>query len=518
MRGRVLWIDDEIDLLRPHILYLEEKGYQVQEVTNGSDAVSTVEKEGFDLVLLDEMMPGMDGIATLREIKRLRPEMPVIMITKNEEEWLMDEAISEKIADYLTKPVNPSQVFLACKKTLEEEKILDEKAASLYLEDFRSIEDTLSSDLRIDDWWELYLRLTDWQLELDERGDLGLGSTLDEQVRSANRKFTQFFVAQYLDWIHSDFKDRPPLSVDVIRRFVAPHLLDGDKVFLLVIDCLRLDQAMTILRHIQPFFDVQIDYHLSILPSATPFSRNSIFSGLFPSEIRSGEADLWESMKESQSSMNRYEPEFMRKQLKRLGCGDASFGYEKVNVAREGRHFLRHMKEYKDKSLICLVVNFVDLLTHHRSQSDVLQEMMLDESGYRSTVRTWFENSWLFDVLRDLSHSSYRVVLTTDHGSIRVQKGIQVLADKETSTGVRYKYGRNLNCSDKYALVVKRPGDFLLPEMTTGTNYIVAKDDVYFVYPTEYRKYLALYQNSFQHGGISMDEVLIPTLSLVGKE
>ena len=517
MRGYILWVDDEIDLLKPHILYLEEKGYRVEKASNGRDAVSGIKKKVFDLVLLDEMMPGMDGIETLREIKEFRPEIPVIMITKSEEEWLMDEAISEKIADYLTKPVNPSQIFLTCKRILEEEKILDEKAASTYLKDFQEIETTLSTDLSIDDWWELYRKLVDWQLEMDKRKDLGLSTILEEQLKSTNKKFTQYIVNHYLDWIHSTQDDRPTLSVDVFQKYVRPHLHNGEKVFLLVIDCFRLDQAMTIFPNIQRYFTIETGFHLSILPSATPFSRNAIFSGRFLSDIQTREPALWQSMVESESSMNRYEPVLMEKLLKRLGCGETSFSYFKVNVAKEGKSFLSHLREYMDTSLITLVVNFVDLLTHHRSQSDVLQEMMLDESGYRSTVHTWFENSWLFDVLKSLSQSSYKVVLTSDHGSIRVQKGVRVIADRETSTGVRYKYGRNLNCPEKHAFVVKRPRDYFLPEMMTGTNYLMAKEDIYFVYPTQYRKYINLYQNSFQHGGISMDEMIVPTITLSGK-
>lgn len=517
MRGRILWVDDEIDLLKPHILYLEEKGYLVEKVSNGRDAVSTIGKQSFDLILLDEMMPGLDGIATLREIKELRPEIPVIMITKNEEEWLMDEAISQKIANYLTKPVNPSQIFLVCKKILEEEKILGEKAASTYLVDFRQIEATLSADLEVNDWWELYLKLVHWQLELDDRKDLGLSTILDEQLKNADRKFTQFVIDHYLDWVHASPQDRPTLSVDVIERYITPSLLDGQKVFMLVIDCFRLDHALTILPDLQRHFNVDTDFHLSILPSATPFSRNAIFSGRFLSEIQAKEPELWKSMMENEGSMNRHEPDLLGKQLRRLGCGNISFGYHKVNVAGEGQIFLHRMKEYMDTQLIALVVNFVDLLTHHRSQSDVLREMMLDESGYRSLVSTWFENSWLFDVLTELSRSPYRVVLTTDHGSIRVQKGVQVVADRETSTGVRYKYGRNLNTPEKHALVVKHPNDYFLPEMTTGTNYLVAKEDSYFVYPTQYRKYMNLFQNSFQHGGISMEELLVPTFSLMGR-
>lgn len=513
-RGQILWVDDEIDLLKPHILYLQERGYDVNQVTNGRDAVSAVQDKDFDLVLLDEMMPGLDGIATLKGIKEARPSLDVIMITKSEEEWLMDEALAEKITDYLTKPVNPSQVFLVCKKTLEGERIIEEKAASTYLKAFKDIETTLAGDLTMDEWWNLYLKLVQWELELDERKDLGLGSILDEQMKDANRKFVRFIENNYLSWLHSSPNDRPTLSLDILPEVIVPALKGGERVFLLVVDCLRLDQALTIIDEVQRFFRVNPGYHLSLLPSATPFSRNAIFSGRFLSDIQKREPEKWRAMAGSDQSMNRFESDLMDKTLSGSGLARASTVYHKVNVSGEGTGFLRHLKEYQDTSLIALVVNFVDLLTHHRSDSEILLEMMPDEAGYRSTVRTWFENSWLYEVLTTLSEMPHKVILTTDHGSIRVHKGVQVVADSQTSTGVRYKYGRNLNCSSKHALVIKRPKDYFLPEMTTGTNYLVAKEDVYFVYPTQYHKYLKLYQGSFQHGGISMQEMLIPLFTL----
>lgn len=514
MRGKILWVDDEIDLLKPHILYMEEKGYSVETVTNGRDAVSNIVSSRFDLVLLDQMMPGMDGIATLRHIKEVRPAVPIIMITKNEEEWLMDEAISEKTAGYLTKPVNPSQIFLACKKILEEEQILEDKTASGYLKDFQEIESALATELDADGWWNLYLRIVQWQLEMDQRKDLGLADTLQDQLKSANRKFTQFISENYERWIQPQPKIGPVTSVDVVTDFVLPHLKAKEKVFLLLVDCFRLDQALTILPDIQRYFDVEYGYHLSLLPSATPFCRNAIFSGEFLSDLKDKTPTLWRDMSKDETSMNRFEPDLLKRQLKKLTGEDVPFVYRKVNVAKEGRGFLGHLKEYMDTPLIALVVNSVDLLTHHRAKSDILQEMIADESGYRSTVKTWFANSWLLDVLRTLSDSDYTVVLTSDHGSVRVRKGVRVLADRETSSGVRYKYGKNLNCPDKNALVVKRPSQFKLPEMVTGTNYLIAKDDVYFVYPTQYRKYLHQLEESFQHGGISMEEMLVPTLTL----
>ncbi len=514
MRGKILWVDDEIDLLRPHILYMEEKGYSVETVTNGRDAVSNISSSRFDLVLLDQMMPGMDGIATLRHIKELKPAIPIIMITKNEEEWLMDEAISEKIAGYLTKPVNPSQIFLACKKILEEERILEHKTVSGYLKDFQEIEAAMATELDADDWWNLYLRIVRWQLEMDERRDSELSDMLNDQLRSANRKFTQFISENYERWVQSGPGSRPATSVDVVTNFVLPHLKAGKKVFLLVVDCFRLDQALTVISDIQRYYDVEYGFHLSLLPSATPFCRNAIFSGEFLSDLKDKTPKLWRDMSKDESSMNRAEPDLLKRQLKNLAGEDIPFVYRKVNVAKEGRNFLGHLKEYMDTPLIALVVNSVDLLTHHRAKSDILQDMIADESGYRSTVRTWFANSWLLDVFRTLSDSDYVIILTSDHGSVRVRKGVRVLADRETSSGVRYKYGRNLNCPDKNAMVVKRPSQLKLPEMTPGINYLIAKEDVYFVYPTQYRKYLHQLEESFQHGGISMEEMLVPTFTL----
>lgn len=513
-RGQILWVDDEIDLLKPHILYLEEKGYSVEKVTNGKDALALSQNMSFDLVLLDQVMPGMDGISTLREMKDKSPQLPIIMITKNEEEWLMDEAISEKTAGYLTKPVNPSQIFLACKKILEEDQIIEKRTASAYLEEFQAIENSLATAHDADDWWELYSRLAGWQIELDGQKELGLSGTLDDQLRSANRGFVRFVSENYRDWIHSQRVDRPALSVDVVPTFVTPLLETGRKVLFLVIDCFRFDQALGILPMIQKRFDAEIGYHVSLLPSATPFARNSIFSGRFLSEIQEDDTHLWNRIAKTESSMNQAEPEMFRRWVNRSLGRDIKLTYHKVNVAKEGQRFLTHLKEYRDLSLIALVVNFVDLLTHHRAESDLLQEMIPDESGYRSLVQTWFSNSWLLEVLNEAAEMDFTVVLTSDHGSVRVRRGIKVAADRETSTGVRYKYGRSLQCSDKHALVIKRAREYRLPEFVKGTNYLIAKEDAFFVYPTQYHKYVSQLQNSFQHGGISLEEMLVPTITL----
>lgn len=517
LRGKILWADDEIELLRAHVLYLRERGIEVSEVTNGQDALAAVQKERFDLVLMDQMMPGLDGIATLRKIKDVRPTLPVVLITKNEEEWLMDEAISEKVSGYLTKPVNPSQIFLACKKILEEEKILDDKATSGYLQDFQEIESALSSNLNINGWWQLYRKLLQWQLEMDERIDVGMKSILEEQMTNCNKVFTQYIIDHYLQWIQATPTDRPRLATDVVRSVVAPELQEKHRVFLLVIDCFRFDQALTILPYIQQYFDVKVGYHVSLLPSATPFSRNGIFSGLTLEEIQKKRPQLWSLMSRDEHSMNREELTLFREHLDRIGFKDRSLHYAKVSIAREGKSYLRKLGDIMGTDVIALVVNFVDLLTHHRSHSDLLQEMLPDDTGYRSMVKTWFQNSWLLEVLRMLSDSNYKVILTSDHGSIRVQRAARVAGDRQTSSGVRYKYGRNLNCPEKHALVIKQPAKYQLPELVRGTNYLIAKEDRYFVYPTEYHKYRTTLDGSFQHGGISLEEMLVPVLTLTSR-
>ncbi|NQT98279.1 MAG: response regulator [Candidatus Marinimicrobia bacterium] len=514
-RGNILWVDDEIDHLKPHILFLEEKGYQITPATNGSDALELVRKFSYHLVLLDHFMPGMDGMATLRELNTIRPNLPVIMITKSEEEWLMDEAISEKIAHFLIKPVNPTQIFMACKQILEKTRISEDKVTSDYLKEFQDIENRLQTDLQINDWWELYNRLVKWQLNFDEHKDTGLGNILTEQVQTCNREFVHFIQYNYTNWLKGE--NKPSMSVDVIPRWVAPRLSTGEKICFVLIDGMRLDQWMTILPEIGRYFDYEIDYHLSLLPSATPFSRNAIFSGLYPDHILAKYPQQLEKMKQAGSSLNLFEELFLKDQLRRLKLENAKILYHKIHTIDEGQKFNNHVAEYLQVDCLAVVVNFVDMLAHKRSESDVLQEMMPDESGYRFAVKTWFENSWLFQSLKVLSNSEFTVVLTSDHGTVRVQRGAIVGADRETSSGIRYKYGYNLNCTDKNALVIKQPHDYRLPELGHQTNYLIAKDDIYFLYPTQYHRYLALYKNSFQHGGISLEELFVPVITMHGK-
>jgi CheY-like chemotaxis protein len=514
-RGNIIWVDDEIDHLKPHIISLEDKGYIITPISNGWDAINSVETNNYDLVLMDHFMPGIDGIETVRRIKELKPNLPIIMITKSEEEWLMDEAISEQVAEYLIKPVNPSQIFSACKRVLEKSNIIDEKTTSDYLKEFREIEIRIQESMTINDWWILYNKLVSWQLKFDEQHKSELTGILEEQIQSCNREFVNFIDTEYANWTKNEA--RPTLSPDIIPKYCIPKLQNKEKVCLFVIDCLRFDHLMALLPNIIQYFDVHMDYAISTLPTATPFSRNSIFSGLFTDELFRKYPQQKKIIENHEQHQNKYEEEFLQDLLKRSDLANISSHYHKIWKAEEGQRFNNRLSDYMSHDLLAIVINFIDLLAHKRSESDIIKEMVPDETGYRQAVRNWFENSWFFESLIKLSESDFKVIITSDHGSVRVQKGIMVAADKTASSGVRYKYGRNLNSKDKNALVIKDPSLYRLPNIGPQSSYLIAKSDVYFLYPTQLHQYQSIYKDSFQHGGISLEEMLIPVATLKGK-
>jgi CheY-like chemotaxis protein len=514
-KGKVLWVDDEIELLRPHVRLLTEKGYRVDTATNGEDAIVKVGDAEYDLVFLDEMMPGMGGLRALAEIKELRPNLPVIMITKNEEESLMEEAIGQKISDYLTKPVNPSQVLMACKKFLEGKKITGAAVSKDYIQEFNEISVALMGDLTYEQWIGLYLRLVGWGLELDEHPELGLKQTMLDQTRECNLAFGKYVERNYRDWVEGT-AGRPALSVEVVDRYVIPELQSGKSVFFFVIDCLRLDQWLVMEQLLADYFSISKEFYFSILPTATPYSRNAIFSGTFPCDVEVRFPELWEKSEDDENSRNRYERQFLDKLLERRKVVlKPEPKYIKILDAEFGRNVENTINSYTQSKLTSIVVNFVDMLAHGRSDSSLLKEIAPDESAYRSLTRSWFLHSSLFGMLKTLSRNpNVTIILTTDHGSIRSLRGSKVLGDREASTNLRYKYGRNLKCEEKAAIFVKNPLDFKLPKRGVATNYIIAKEDYYFVYPTDYHKYLNQYRDSFQHGGASMEEMILPVVRM----
>lgn len=517
-KGNILWIDDEIDLLRPHLLFLDEKGYEVATVTNGEDAIEMVKERPYDLIFLDEMMAGMGGLETLAQIKQVRPNVPVVMVTKSEAESLMEEAIGSKISDYLIKPVNPSQILMTCKKFLERKKIKSEYASRDYIQEFQKISATLMSSPGFDEWVEIYRKLTEWEIELEEHPELGLGQTLADQKRECNVQFSKFVERNYQTWLEQPEK-RPTLSVDIVPKYVIPLLSDKHSVFFFVIDCLRLDQWLVMEAALHEMYEITRDYYCSILPTATPYSRNAIFSGLFPSEIEQRFPDLWQTGEDDDNSRNRYERQLLDKLLERKHITlRPEPKYIKILDAEVGRNTEQNILSYCQNRLTTIVVNFVDMLAHSRSDSEILKEIAPDEAAYRSLTNAWFLHSSLLGMFRTLSTQKHvRIVVTTDHGSVRSLRGAKVLGDREASTNLRYKYGRNLKCDERQAILVKNPHDFKLPKRGLTVNYLIAKEDYYFVYPTEYHKYLSQYRDSFQHGGISMEEMILPVVTLVPK-
>jgi CheY-like chemotaxis protein len=514
-KGHILWVDDEIDFLRPHLQYLDEKGYTVETATNGADAIELVRENSYDLVFLDETMPGMGGLEALGEIKRLRPTVPVVMVTKNEAESLMEEAIGEKISDYLTKPVNPSQILLACKKFLEGAKITGEAVSRDYIREFQKITSDLMSSPNYEEWIDIYRKLTEWELELDEHPELGLQQTLLDQKRECNVEFSKFVERNYRGWLEQQH-NRPALSTEVVERYLIPNLSEQRSVFFFVIDCLRLDQWLGMEAVLQQMYDIRKEFYYSILPTATPYARNAIFSGLFPSELEQRFPDLWQRGEEDDNSRNRHERQLLDKLLERKRISlRPEPKYIKILDADVSRNTEQNILTHCQNRLTSIVVNFVDILAHSRSDSEILKEIAPNEAAYRSLTNSWFLHSSLLGMFRALATQKHvRIVVTTDHGSVRSLRGAKVLGDREASTSLRYKYGRNLKCDERQAIFVKNPSDFKLPKRGVTINYIIAKEDYYFVYPTDYHKYLSQYRDSFQHGGISMEEMILPVITL----
>lgn len=515
-KKQILWIDDEIELLRPHIMFLQERGYDITPVPNAEDGLSMIQEKNFDLILLDEMLHGMDGLTALSHIKDINPSLPVIMITKSEGESLMDEAIGGKIDDYLTKPVNPSQILLTCKKILDSKKIESERLSREYAQEFNKVSTRLLGPLDPNDWIDIYLKLTEWEVELDNYPGLGLRQTLLDQKRECNAEFGKFIEKNYTDWLES--AEHPPLSMDIISKHVIPLLEEGKKVVLIVIDNLRVDQWMAMESLVYPYYQISKSYYFSILPTATPYSRNAIFSGLSPLGMYEKYYEIWEKGERDETSRNRYERQLLECQLDHYSfIKKPVMKYVKILESKEAKQLFKNVVSYAKMPLLAIVFNFIDFLAHSRSDSEVLKEIAPDEAAFRSLTRSWFEHSILLKILIKLDKLGNTILITSDHGSIRSMRGAKVIGDRETSTNLRYKFGRSLRCDPKYAINVKNPADFQLPQKSINTNYLLAKEDYYFVYPTEFHHYLNYYRDSFQHGGVSMEEMILPVIKLEAK-
>ena len=512
----ILWIDDEIELLKPHIIYLEGKGYSITAVNSGNEALEILENTNFDLVFLDENMPGLSGLETLSLMKRMKPNLSVIMITKSEEESIMEEAIGSKISDYLIKPVNPSQILLSIKKNIDTSRLVEEKTTRDYQMEFRNISMSLSSILNKHEWREIYKKLTYWELELEKSGDESVEDILVMQKAEANSQFFKFIKNNYKDWLNGD--NSPLLSHNIVRKKVLP-LMEGNKpTYLIVIDNLRYDQWKIIEPSIIKDFEVIKDeMYYSILPTATQYSRNSIFAGLLPSEIQKRFGDKWKN-DEDEGGKNMFEEDFFVDQLQRLGKRESKHSYTKITNIDFGRKVVARIPNMKANDINVIVYNFVDMLSHARTDMKVIKELAADDAAYRSLTSSWFDHSPLRDIMKQIAKQDANIVITTDHGTINVNKPSKVVGDRSVNSNLRYKQGKNLNYKSSDVFEMKRPEEYFLPKQNVSSKYIFAKEDMYFVYQNNYNQFVNMYKNTYQHGGVSLEEMLIPVVTLKTKQ
>ena len=510
-----MWVDDEIEHLRAHIIFLEKKGYEVVTVTNGPDAIEQCKQRNFDIIMLDEMMPGLTGLETLQTIKEITPATPVVMVTKSEEEDIMDQAIGSKIADYLIKPVNPNQILLTLKKNIHRKEIVTEVTQTGYQQSYLNIAQQIDSCKTADDWMNIYKRIVHWELELSS-ADSNMTEMLQMQKEEANIGFAKYIRNNYLGWVAPTPAEHPMLSNEIFKKKIFPAIDNGEKVFLIVIDNFRYDQWRMLAPEIGDMFDIDEQLYFSILPTATQYARNAIFSGLMPTQIAKLFPDLWVDEDEEEGK-NLNEGPLIKKQIERYRRHD-TFSYHKINDSAGAERFLQQLKSLSNNDLNVAVVNFVDMLSHARTESKMVRELANNESAYRSITLSWFRHSVMSDLLRRLSQTDYKVIVTTDHGSIRVSKAVKIIGDRNTNTNLRYKLGKNLNYNAKELFVIKEPLKAQLPAPNISTSYVFATGDSFFAYPNNYNYYVSYYKDTFQHGGISMEEMLVPLVTLTPKK
>lgn len=510
---KILWADDEIDLLKPHILFLKAKGYEVTTVSNGRDAIDALDHDSFSLVLLDENMPGISGLETLDMINRRHPEVPVVMVTKSEEENIMDQAIGNQIADYLIKPVNPNQILLSIKKNLHSREIVTEQATSDYQQEFRQISDKINFASSIEDWMEIYRGLVHWELKLADASS-AMEEMLLMQKRDANSNFCKFVKRNYESWVTGD--DHPLMSHEVFRRRVFPLLDRGEKVCFVLIDNFRLDQWKMVQPMLAESFNVSEELYTTILPTSTQYARNAIFAGLMPADIARMYPDFWVDEDEDES-LNAYEKDLVQTQLDRFRRKE-KFTYSKLNDSSAGEKFLGKLNSSKDMPLQVVVLNFIDMLSHARTESKMIRELANSDAAYRSLTESWFRHSGTTEIFRRLAELGYNVIVTTDHGTIRVDNPIKVVGDRNTNTNLRYKVGKNLNYNPRQVYEILNPKRFGLPAPNISSCFIFALNEDFFSYPNNYNYYVQYYTGTFQHGGISLQEMLVPLVTLTPKQ
>ena len=509
----ILWVDDEIDLLKPHLMFLESKGYHVQTCQSGQDALDEIGQHFFDIVFLDENMPGLSGLETLTEIKKLESNLPVVMITKSEEEYIMEEAIGSKIADYLIKPVNPNQILLSLKKNLDHSRLVSERTTANYQQEFRNIAMDLTIVNDYQEWVELYKKLIFWELQLENIEDSGVFEILESQKTEANTQFSKFVDKQYRSWFEDG--QGPVMSHTLFKEWVLPELDSGPALWV-VIDNLRYDQWLAFEEVLAPFYRKKSEQgYYSILPTATQYARNAIFSGLMPSDMEKRHPEWWKNDTD-EGGKNLHEADFLGAQLKRLGY-EGQWEYHKISSLKQGKHLAQNFRSQKDNALTVVVYNFVDMLSHAKTEMEVIKELAGNDKAYRSLTLSWFKNSPLLDIIVQAQELGMKLILTTDHGTINVKQPSKVIGDRETSLNLRYKTGRSLTYNEKEVLAAKEPSKVHLPAIHMSSSFIFAKNDLFFAYPNNYNHYVSYYRNTYQHGGVSLEEMIIPFVVLEAK-
>ena len=512
----LLWADDEIELLKPHVLFLEQKGYDVSTARSGDEALDMAREKNFDVVLLDENMPGLSGLETLSRLKALKNEVPVIMITKSEEEHIMDDAIGSKIADYLIKPVNPNQILLSLKKTLDNRRLVGEKTNTSYRQAFQEISSMLHSDLDYKEWCELYRKIVFWELEIDRSPDKSMLEIVRMQKLEANNSFSKFVEKHYVNWLNGKDKNAPIMSHNLVRNKLMPELDKSACTFFLVIDNLRYDQWKIIQPLISDLYKTDAEeLYYSILPTATQYARNALFAGLLPTDIQRRFPDKWLN-DEDEGLKNQHEEFFLQEQLQRQSR-DIKMSYHKITNHAAGKRLAESISNLVQNKLNVIVYNFVDMLSHARTDMEVIRELADDEPAYRSITKSWLEHSPLMDIIKQLAERKIKIVITTDHGTVHVKEPAKVVGDRNVNTNLRYKTGKTLDYNKKDVFEVKNPADAFLPRQHVSSVYIFAKEYKFFAYPNNYNHYVNYYRNTFQHGGVSLEEMIIPYITLSAK-
>ena len=511
MQGKILWADDEIELLKPHILFLEGKGYHVDAVNNGADAVEKSNENQYDIIFLDENMPGISGLEALARIKEAKPFVPVVMITKSEEEHIMEEAIGSKIADYLIKPVNPNQILLSIKKNLDQGKLVSQRTNFNYQQEFRQLGMQLNGRMDAEEWADLYAKLVFWELELEKIEDKGMKEILEMQKKEANQLFARFIQDNYIDWLGGD-EDAPQLIHPLMKDRISPFI-GKEKTFVLVIDNLRFDQWKVLEPVFSKYFTTESEKIVySILPTATHYARNAFFAGLMPSEIEKRFPTLWKS-EEDEGGKNMHEKEFLDANLKRLGK-NVKWSYNKITNLDAGKRLADNFSQLKENDANFIVYNFVDMLSHARTEMEMIKELADDEAAYRSLTVSWFEHSPLHDIVKKIADIGARLIITTDHGTVKVTNPVKIVGERNLNSNLRYKAGRNMSYNAKEVFRISNPQDAFLPKMKMSAEYVFVRENDFFVYPNNYNHFVNYYGNTFQHGGISLEEILIPFIVL----